>query len=342
MGSRTRTFLKFLQLEENSVLSKWIEYYHSKYSFVPYVIGTTTFVTGLKAILEWSVEWPGMFEFGDWSVFLTLSIFICGFILNGTLADFKEAERLPGELASIFDAVDDSIQIALTYQPYLKLEEIKIAALELQWQTHFWITSEKTKIDNAKISDSLNKFSIATRKWVLLSEPEERAKAQPARNYVQADFRVIAQNILNLRRMLGRISIMSSTGFLPIGHMLLNFILLLIASLLLCTKWKLKTLEFTLVSFITAIFSFIVFLVHDVDDPFDFQQRHRLSREKRNTIVPEDETFTRDNIHDKRLEWVHAVSSTAHLLPLEECFARHQRELIVLMEPKPLLVIANP
>jgi hypothetical protein len=51
----------------------------------------------------------------DFSPLLTgviaAEVFIIGFILSGTTADFKEAERLPGELAASVETIADECLI---------------------------------------------------------------------------------------------------------------------------------------------------------------------------------------------------------------------------------------
>src|SRR5690349_24436472 len=42
---------------------------------------------------------------------LAAEVFIVGFILSGTAADFKEAERLPGEVAGSLDSIADECLI---------------------------------------------------------------------------------------------------------------------------------------------------------------------------------------------------------------------------------------
>ena len=54
-----------------------------------------------------------LLEMGDWTIFelspllagaISAEVFILGFLLSGTAGDFKEAERLPGEVAAGLEA----------------------------------------------------------------------------------------------------------------------------------------------------------------------------------------------------------------------------------------------
>lgn len=53
---------------------------------------------------------------------IAAEVFIVGFILSGTAADFKEAERLPGEVAGSLESVTDE---CLIMDAELKLPEAR-------------------------------------------------------------------------------------------------------------------------------------------------------------------------------------------------------------------------
>ena len=55
---------------------------------------------------------------------IAAEVFILGFLLAGTAGDFKEAERLPGEVASSLETIAD--ECLITYDE-LKLPEAKTA-----------------------------------------------------------------------------------------------------------------------------------------------------------------------------------------------------------------------
>jgi len=74
------------------------------WSCLPVALGITT----VKLALEPLLGFKGLVEFNsDLNVIFTAMVFIMGFILAGTIVDFKEAERLPGEIACQLEIMED-------------------------------------------------------------------------------------------------------------------------------------------------------------------------------------------------------------------------------------------
>lgn len=65
-------------------------------------------LTAIKLVLDEIFGFKGLLEFNsDLNVLFTALVFIMGFILAGTITDFKEAERIPGELACQLEIMED-------------------------------------------------------------------------------------------------------------------------------------------------------------------------------------------------------------------------------------------
>ena len=50
---------------------------------------------GLKLFLEHVLGFEGLIDFSDVGIILTSGVFLIGFLLAGTMADYKEAEIMP-------------------------------------------------------------------------------------------------------------------------------------------------------------------------------------------------------------------------------------------------------
>jgi hypothetical protein len=74
----------------------------------------------------------------------------------------------------------------------------------------------------------------------------------------------------NLRKIVTRIGVISRTGFLPPAYALLETLNVLIVVLLLASKFKGVLAEFILVPFVTLIYVYMLRLIRDIDDPFDY------------------------------------------------------------------------
>src|SRR5688572_22267587 len=86
---------------------------------LPYVAAVLALKLGLERVLGFS----GWIEFSDMSPVLTAGTFLTGFMLAGTLADYKEAEKLPAELACVLESIEETFVQAAKGR-----EEIDLAA----------------------------------------------------------------------------------------------------------------------------------------------------------------------------------------------------------------------
>ena len=64
---------------------------------------------GIKLVLRYGFGFEGIVEFSDIGVVLTGAVFLIGFMLGGTMADYKESEKLPGELACSLEALEECL-----------------------------------------------------------------------------------------------------------------------------------------------------------------------------------------------------------------------------------------
>jgi hypothetical protein len=100
-------------------------------------------------LAKWLYD-PSPLKHLDFSPLLTgviaAEVFIVGFILSGTAADFKEAERLPGEVAGSLESIADE---CLIMDAELKLPEARSASAFRRspaaaintsrcWRSHAW------------------------------------------------------------------------------------------------------------------------------------------------------------------------------------------------------------
>ena len=64
-------------------------------------------MAGVKLVLDLYFEFPGLVPFADVGVILTACVFLIGFLLAGTMADYKESERLPAEIAATLETIEE-------------------------------------------------------------------------------------------------------------------------------------------------------------------------------------------------------------------------------------------
>src|SRR3954468_4617784 len=73
----------------------------------------------VKVVLHRAFAFEGVVEFSDIGVVLTGAVFLIGFMLSGTMADYKESEKLPGELACALEGFEDALMHGCVAKPDL-------------------------------------------------------------------------------------------------------------------------------------------------------------------------------------------------------------------------------
>ena len=70
---------------------------------LPFVVAALV----LRAVLDYVVVFTPVVDFGDVALVLTGGVFLIGFMLSGTMSDFKESEKLPAELACSLETMEE-------------------------------------------------------------------------------------------------------------------------------------------------------------------------------------------------------------------------------------------
>jgi len=210
-------------------------------------------VTAVKAMLQLGFGWPGAVEFSDAGVVLTAGVFLTGFLLTGTRADYKEAEKLPGEVASTLEFLEEIMVLAASTRPTLHLPSLRKEVLTLTESIRGWLIK---KVQTPAMFEALTAFTQVLAQL-------ERDGAGPYAS------RAIPQ-LASLRRAVSRIDVISRTGFLPPAYALLETLLALILILVVAARYKSMLAEFILVPVLTLIYVYMLRLIKDVDDPFDY------------------------------------------------------------------------
>lgn len=210
-------------------------------------------VTAIKALLELQLGWTGAVDFADVGVVQTAGVFLLGFLLTNTMADFKEAEKLPAEIASTLELLEDLLVLASSTRPSLDVRVLRKTLLELVNSIDQWFHK---RIDTAGLFEALTHFSQV---FSVLEQHGAGPYASRA-----------APQLAALRKALSRVDVISRTKFLPPAYALLETMLVLLLALLLAAKYRSLIAEFILVPVMTLINVYVLRLIHDIDDPFDY------------------------------------------------------------------------
>lgn len=215
------------------------------------IIGLSLLCVGLKfltAYLNWEITYSSILP-----TLISSTIFFLGFILNGVLIDYKEAERIPDEVAVSIDVIVD--QCLFTYKrtgkriclDFISELEDFIDTLDL------WF---KKTLHTRVIMLKLHGFSNYILKIEKLTQP--------------VFINRIKQESSNLRRLLLRAYSIRETQFLGSSHLITSISIIFVLINLILTKYN-STFESVLYVFgFSSIFIFIFKLVYDLDNPFDY------------------------------------------------------------------------
>lgn len=210
---------------------------------------------GIKLLLEFVVHFDGVVEFGDVGLVLTGGVFLIGFMLAGTMADYKESEKLPAELACALESIEESFAQAAVSKTALDLPAARRSVLRAGEAIHAWLYK---KIDQETMFAALDELGLVVQQL-------EKLGATP--------LGVRAMNDLGtVRKLATRMGVISRTGFLSTGYALLEALTAIILGLLLISKFKSTLAECVLVPFVTLIYVYMIRLIRDIDDPFEYSE----------------------------------------------------------------------
>lgn len=182
------------------------------------------------------------------------TIFLIGFLITGVLSDYKESEKIPSELtAALKSLFDDTYTIyksknSVSAHKFLEFQK-SFAAFLMDW----FYKKERTKSMLVKIS-AMNEFFI---------EIDKEGVAAPYIAKMKNE-----QN--NIRKMIMRIDTIRDTSFISSAYAIVEAMGFLVALGLIVMKIEpfYASLFFTLL--VTFLIAYMVFLIKDLDNPFDY------------------------------------------------------------------------
>jgi hypothetical protein len=220
---------------------------------IPYVLG----VLAVKLILGHFLEFNGVMDFSEVALVLTGGIFLIGFMLAGTMADYKESEKIPGEIACALETAEDTIEQACMNAKdpsRLDVPSLKKALIYVGETIIEWLVQKKTQSD---MYASLNFFALK------VAEMEKLGANGGACGKIIGD-------INTLRKITTRMAVISRTGFLATGYALLEVLIACIFVILMISRFKNSMSEAVVVCFVSLIYVYMYRLIKDVDDPFEY------------------------------------------------------------------------
>jgi branched-subunit amino acid transport protein AzlD len=181
------------------------------------------------------------------------TIFLLGFLLAGTLADYKESEKMPGDLAASLETICDDCLI---------LYEDKRAPVAGECLAHMQRLADSIEawLRNRESVDAVLEGISGLNSYFLAFEP-----LTPPNFIVR-----LKQEQSAIRRMVIRINAIRETSFVMAGYTIAELTSLLLVIGLLFTEVGQLGIEVFLVSTLAFLLGYMLFLIRDLDNPFEY------------------------------------------------------------------------
>lgn len=224
----------------------------SKWKLAVRVIPFVIVILAVKFVLHrFNLEFLGLSPL--FTAIISANIFLIGFLISGVLADYKEAEKIPGELACCLETMsDEGLIIHQTKkdpaaQAFLKHLEHLTRSLD------DWFHKKlKTNGMMGQIRE-LNAYFPAL-------EPLTQA------NFIAR----LKQEQNNLRKLVTRIHTIRETDFNEAGYAIAEIITLLLIAGMIFIKIDPFYQSMFFVGFVSFILIYMVILIKDLDNPFGY------------------------------------------------------------------------
>lgn len=218
-------------------------------AFVAVVIGAKLLVHFLGwEIIPVNPLFPGI---------LAANVFLMGFLLSGVMSDFKESERLPGELSACLENLAQDVRGIRMAKPEANVGSCLILLSQLSRDILSWFHK---KHGTAELLEHVNELTLqfaAMEQWA------------------QAVLLVrLKQEQGNLRRTLIRTYTIRETSFVSSGYLLADLITILLCIGLVLSKIEPFYESLFFVGVISYLMIFLIMLIRDLDNPFGYYEHY--------------------------------------------------------------------
>ena len=180
-------------------------------------------------------------------------IFTMAILLTGVMADFKESEKIPGELAASIKALHKDFELL----EFTAKKEADSALMHL----------------NSLISVIINNFE--SNKWKqsesmeIIEKIDNEIMEMAAKNMAPAYVIKVRNELNNIEKISNRIDTIEETNFLPSAYALSQTAVLLVMLILLFAIVDPYLIGMFIIFTVTFLIIGILTLIKDMDDPFE-------------------------------------------------------------------------
>ncbi len=213
-------------------------------------------VVGAKFIVHF-LGWEILSINPLFSGIIAANVFLMGFLLNGVLSDFKESERLPGELSACLENLTQEVRGIKLAKPEAKIVTCIILLSELSQDILSWFHKKH------RTGELLEHINELTPQFALMEQ------------WTQATLVArLKQEQSNLRRTLIRIHTIRETSFVSSGYLLADLITILLCTGLILAKIEPFYESLFFVGVISYLMIYLLMLIMDLDNPFGYYENN--------------------------------------------------------------------
>jgi hypothetical protein len=193
---------------------------------------------------------------------ISANIFLIGFLISGVLVDYKESEKIPGDLASNIETMADEGIIIYNNKQSQEAKNYLIKLLRFNKSLIEWFyKKEKTESIMSKLFSFNDDF--------LSFE-----------NQTQANFIVRLKQEQNLiRKTINRVHTIRETSFLGTGYAIAEIITFILVFGLIFIKIDPFYESMFFVGFVSFILIYMIYFIKDLDNPFGYNIEDNLVEE---------------------------------------------------------------
>lgn len=226
------------------------------------MLTTLPFVAATLAVAltrDFVLHLKGPVEFSDVAPIFTSVSLIIGFMLAGVMTDYKESEKLPGEIAAELETLGDMIVVMKAAGKEVDIPGAKSKHAVLVRTVEDWLM-RRTEIEACYAAlDDFNEAAMAMF--------EAGGATYAARGLNETN---------NLRKLITRVAAIRRTSFLQTGYALMELLTAASIVLLLLANYKSPVVGYLVIGFLSLVYIYLLRLIRDVDNPFDYDPSGRM------------------------------------------------------------------
>ncbi len=193
---------------------------------------------------------------------ISANIFLIGFLISGILVDYKEGEKLPGDLSASMETMADEGFIIYKNKKSQEAKDYLHKLAQFNKSLIAWFYKKERTENLMKKLFSFNNDFLAFE------------------NQTQANFIVrLKQEQNSIRKMINRIHTIRETSFLGTGYAIAEIITFILVVGLIFIKMDPFYESVFFISFVSFILIYMIYFIKDLDNPFGYSKEENLVEE---------------------------------------------------------------